>query len=83
MSHFHPSIFREDINGTFSALDWNSKAMPMDNYSNATMVYGTVTPSTHKFKKDLYMILTVTTSPTAFASGNITAIVTGEATGVK
>ena len=144
---------------TFSAPDLNSKAMPMGNYGNAAMVYGTVTPSSGvlasiyrpvrvpagmnvtglrivnddmdtggttfavkigytpvdpaqgpaedddyfsaattilsgpaladlrfqpiKFEKDVYVILTVTAPATAFASGNITAIVTGEATGVK
>ena len=36
-----------------------------------------------KFEKDVYVILTVTVPAIAFASGNITAIVTGEATGIK
>lgn len=36
-----------------------------------------------KFEKDVYVDLTVTVAATTFASGNITAIVTGEATGIK
>lgn len=36
-----------------------------------------------KFEKDVYVDLTVTAAATTFASGNITAIVTGEATGIK
>lgn len=36
-----------------------------------------------KFEKDVYVELTVTVAATTFASGNITAIVTGEATGIK
>ena len=36
-----------------------------------------------KFEKDVYVILTVTVPATAFVSGNITAIVAGEAAGVK
>lgn len=36
-----------------------------------------------KFEKDVYIDLTVTTAATTFASGDITAIVTGEATGIK
>jgi hypothetical protein len=36
-----------------------------------------------KFEKDVYVDLTVTVAATTFASGDITAIVTGEATGVK
>ena len=144
---------------TFSAPDLNSKALPMGNYGNAAVVYGTATPSSGvagsiyrpvripagmsvtalrivnddmdtggttfavkigytpvdpgqgpvendnyfsaattilsgpaltdlrfqpiKFEKDVYVILTVTVPATAFASGNITAIVAGEATGIK
>ena len=33
--------------------------------------------------EDVYVDLTVTAAATTFASGNITAIVTGEATGIK
>lgn len=36
-----------------------------------------------KFEKDVYVDMTVTTAATTFASGDITAIVTGEATGIK
>ena len=36
-----------------------------------------------KFEKDVYVDLTVTVPATAFAVGKITAIVTGEATGIK
>ena len=36
-----------------------------------------------KFEKDVYVDLTVTVAATTFAAGKITAIVTGEATGVK
>lgn len=36
-----------------------------------------------KFEKDVYVDLTVTVAATVFATGKITAIVTGEATGVK
>lgn len=36
-----------------------------------------------KFEKDVYVDLTVTTAATTFTSGEIIAIVTGEATGVK
>lgn len=36
-----------------------------------------------QFEKDVYVDLTVTVAATAFAAGKITAIVTGEATGVK
>src|SRR5574338_153729 len=138
---------------TFSAPDLNSKALPMGNYGNAAVVYGTATPLSGvvgsiyrpvripagmsvtalrivnddmdtggatfavkigytpvdpgqgpveddyysaattilsgaaltdlrfqpiKFEKDVYVILTVTVPATAFASGNITAIVAGE-----
>jgi hypothetical protein len=36
-----------------------------------------------KFEKDVYVDLTVTTAATTFAAGEITVIVSGEATGVK
>jgi hypothetical protein len=36
-----------------------------------------------KFEKDVYVDLTVTAAATTFAAGAITAIVTGDATGVK
>lgn len=36
-----------------------------------------------KFEKDVYLDLTVTVAATTFVAGDITAIVTGEATGVK
>lgn len=36
-----------------------------------------------KFEKDVYLDLTVTVAATTFASGAITAIVTGEATGIR
>ena len=36
-----------------------------------------------KFEKDVYVDLTVTVAATTFASGEIIAIVTGDATGVK
>ena len=36
-----------------------------------------------KFEKDVYLDLTVTVAATTFAAGAITAIVTGEATGIK
>lgn len=36
-----------------------------------------------KFEKDVYVDLTVTVAATTFVSGSITAIVTGEATGIK
>jgi hypothetical protein len=36
-----------------------------------------------KFEKDVYVDLTVTVAATTFATGAITAIVTGDATGVK
>jgi hypothetical protein len=36
-----------------------------------------------KFEKDVYVDLTVTVAATTFAGGAITAIVTGDATGVK
>jgi hypothetical protein len=36
-----------------------------------------------KFEKDVYVDLTVTIAATTFAAGVITAIVTGDATGVK
>ena len=36
-----------------------------------------------KFEKDVWVDLTVTTAAATFASGDITAIVTGEATGIK
>jgi hypothetical protein len=36
-----------------------------------------------KFEKDVFLDLTVTVAATTYASGEITAIVTGEATGIK
>lgn len=36
-----------------------------------------------KFEKDVYLDITVSTAATTFAAGDITAVVTGEATGVK
>lgn len=36
-----------------------------------------------KFEKDVYLDLTVSVAATTYAAGDITAIVTGEATGVK
>jgi len=36
-----------------------------------------------KFEKDVYVILTMTAAATTFASGKVTAVVRGQAEGVK
>jgi hypothetical protein len=36
-----------------------------------------------KFERDVYLIATVTAAATTFAAGKVSAIVTGEATGIK
>lgn len=60
-----------------------------DDYFSAAVTYlsavGTNELRFHpiKFEKDVYVDLTVTVAATTFATGKITAVVTGEATGIK